>query len=66
MIIERKSPFTGVIRRMDLPVTQEQLDAYYHRRLLAQDAFPQLDQDQREFIQTGITSDEWEETFKNA
>jgi hypothetical protein len=30
---------------------------------LAQDAFPQLDADGREFLMTGITPAEWNEAF---
>jgi hypothetical protein len=30
---------------------------------LIQDAFPGLNSDQREFIQTGITIEEWDEIF---
>jgi hypothetical protein len=47
----------------DIPVTQEQLDAWA-RGMLIQQAMPDLTPDQREFIMTGITPAEWDETFK--
>jgi hypothetical protein len=47
---------------MDLPVTELQLDAY-ERGSLLQEAFPNLDADQREFIKTGITKEEWIEIY---
>jgi hypothetical protein len=61
MKITRKSELTGVVRTVDLDVTEEQLDTYYSRSTLLQDAFPLLTADQREFIKTGITEEEWAE-----
>jgi len=62
MLITRKSPFSGEVNNMDIDVTSEQLEAY-HTGTLAQNAFPNLTADEREFIMTGITPDEWDETF---
>jgi hypothetical protein len=49
---------------MDLPTTQEKLDIFFDQsqrstRPLIQDLFPELNEDQREFVQTGNTSQEW-------
>lgn len=63
MLIQRSSLATGVFHERDLPVTQEQLDAYYIGGALLQCAFPDLSADDREFIKTGITKEEWEEIF---
>lgn len=63
MKITRKSEATGVENTLDLPVTQAQLDDYYVKGMLLQDAFPLLPAEQREFIKTGITPEEWEEIF---
>jgi hypothetical protein len=62
MIVVRNSPFTGETRERDLPITQEQLDAWL-RGALIQDAFPQLSASAREFILTGMTDEEWDELF---
>ncbi len=62
MIIVRTSPFTGEIRERDLPITQEQLDAW-KSGVLIQDAFPQLSASAREFILSGMTDEEWDELF---
>lgn len=62
MLIKRTSPFSGKIHVMDIPVTQAQLDAW-HSGAMIQNAMPRLTPDQREFIKTGITAEEWEETF---
>lgn len=61
--IARTSQITGKRHEMWLPVTQEQLDRYYTGQELIQDIFPNLNPDQREFIMTGITPDEWSNTF---
>lgn len=62
MEITRKSAFTGIIRTLDLPVTEEQIKAY-EEGVLVQIAFPQLTADEREFILTGATNEEWESLF---
>jgi len=62
MLITRKSMMSGKDHTLDLPVNQAQLDAYAAGALV-QDAFPHLDADDREFIKTGITAEEWQEMF---
>jgi hypothetical protein len=37
-----------------------------NKRTLIQDAFPDLTADQREFIMTGITPEEWDQMFSNS
>ena len=64
MNITRKSFLTGVTRTMDLNVTQEQLDTYYIQGALLQDAFPNLNASEREFIKTGITDEEWDSMYE--
>ena len=62
MIVRRRSDITGIVHEMDLPVTDEQIAAYQAGRLgMVQDAFPELTPDQREFIMTGITPEEWDQ-----
>jgi len=62
MKILRKSPISGTIHQMDIDVTQAQLDAWEGGELI-QNAMPNLDADEREFIKTGITSVEWASMF---
>ena len=62
MIVQRKSPFSGKVNVMDLPITYEQVQKWQGGELI-QNAFPNLNAGQREFIMTGITPEEWEETF---
>ena len=62
MIFTRKSIISGIERDMDLPVTQEQYDRY-KSGWYVQDAFPNLSDDEREFIISGVTAEEWSNTF---
>ena len=62
MIFTRKSIISGIVRDMDLPVTQEQF-ARYESGWYVQDAFPHLSDDEREFIISGVTAEEWSNTF---
>ena len=62
--VTRQSVITKKINTMELPITQEHLDIYETvGDILIQDAFPNLDKEQREFILTGITPQEWNDTF---
>lgn len=66
--ISRKSPFNRkVVNTMELPMTEAEFLAA-HRAwsiggVLIQDAFPMLTPAQREFVKTGITPEEWADTF---
>ena len=51
---------TGKMNTFDLPVTQEQIDKW-KAGLPIQDAMPQLNVSQREFMITGITDEIWNE-----
>lgn len=59
MIVSRVSPFSGETNTMDLPITVEQYERWLDGEL-AQHVFWDLTADQREFIMTGITPQEWE------
>ena len=60
MRIIRRSLVSGETNVMDLPVTQMQLQEWKDGGLI-QNVFPDLTPDQREFIQTGITPNEWQQ-----
>ena len=67
-IITRRSPFTGKIHQMEIPMSVLEFskrEILWQTGMLIQDAFPTLDAGQREFIKTGITPQEWEDTFGN-
>ena len=62
MLITRKSMVSGITRTIDLPVTPEQISDWESGALI-QNAMPHLSISDREFIVTGITDAEWQETF---
>ena len=59
MTITRKSPLTGITRTKEIDVTIEQILAWEEGELI-QNAMPNLSADDREFIKTGISAEEWE------
>lgn len=58
MLITRTSIYSGIERTMDIPITFGQLQLW-EAGMNIQDAMPNLTIEQREFIMTGITNDEW-------
>jgi hypothetical protein len=62
MLIEKESPFSGNKNVMDIDVTEEQIASWQGGELI-QNAMPNLSADEREFIKTGITPEEWENVF---
>jgi len=58
MKVTRTSMISGKVHTLDLPITEQQMEAYQNGAL-PQDAFPDLLAPQREFIKTGITPEEW-------
>jgi hypothetical protein len=60
MLIKRQSIFSAITRVRDLPITQEQYDAWAGGALI-QEAMPHLSADDREFLMTGSTPEEWDE-----
>mgnify|MGYP003653009749 FL=1 len=58
MLIKRTSRISGKTTTMEINVTAEQILEWYEGALI-QDAMPHLTPDEREFIKTGITPDEW-------
>ena len=60
MRIAMKSMLTGNITTREIPVTDEQL-AQWSQGALIQDVMPDVSADDREFIKTGITPEEWGE-----
>ena len=63
MLITKTSPFSGNTNSMEIEVTQEQLSSWENGTLI-QNAMPNLSADEREFIMTGITPEEWDSAFK--
>ena len=65
MQITRKSMLSGTTRTLDIAVTEDQLAAWRDGATI-QSAAPHLSADEREFMITGITKEEWDEAFADA
>lgn len=63
MKISRVSELTGVERTMEINVTPEQIEAWQDGELI-QKVMPHLSDDEREFLISGITSEEWDSMFE--
>lgn len=62
MLITRTSTLTGIKRTRSIDVKDEDLERF-NKGFLLQNAFPYLSANDREFIKSGITPEEWDEHF---
>lgn len=58
MLIHLRSAFSGQINSMNLNVTEDQLILWKVKNYLIQDAMPNLNEVEREFLITGMTEEE--------
>jgi 7,8-dihydro-6-hydroxymethylpterin-pyrophosphokinase len=65
MKIQRTSAQSGITRTLDLDLTLEEYTSWRGGELI-QNAMPRLNADEREFLMTGITAEEWKEMFSTA
>ena len=63
MKITKVSILSKIERSIDLDVTAEEIKAW-KAGMLIQDAMPRLTTDEREFMMTGITAEEWEKHYE--
>ena len=64
--VTRRSILTGIERTLEIDVDAALLSKYEKGETdLIQKTFPHLSADLREFIMTGITSEEWEEHVRS-
>lgn len=62
MKITKTSIISGITRTLEIDVTIEQINRWENGELI-QSCMPNITPDEREFIMTGITKDEWDSTF---
>lgn len=62
MQITRVSSLTDITQTKDIDVTQEQIDKW-QAGMHIQNAMPHLSSEDREFIMSGITPEEWNMAF---
>lgn len=63
MLISKTSRISGKYHTMELPITLEAFIAWRDSTTSIQDAFPQLTPNQREFLLSGVTQEEWDAAF---
>tara|TARA_R110000823_G_scaffold113134_2_gene235035 strand:+ start:839 stop:1051 length:213 start_codon:yes stop_codon:yes gene_type:complete len=66
MNITKISEISGKTSTMDINITKEQLfrvENRFNKNELIQNIVPNLSMDEREFLITGITSEEWASAF---
>jgi hypothetical protein len=63
MLIQAKSMLTGVEHQREIEVTLTQYAAWQNSGKPIQEVLGHLSADDREFLMTGITPEEWEEAF---
>ena len=63
MQITKISQFSGKTNTMDIPITQEQYTSFQLDNRPIQKIFPFLSANEREFLLTGSTQEEWDKMF---
>lgn len=63
MLVTKTSVYSGVERTLEIPITDEQWFEWKAGKPI-QHAAPNLTSAQREFLLTGMTSEEWDDLFK--
>lgn len=63
MLITKRSILTNKEHTRDIPMTPEQYRAYLTGNLTIQNALPFLSDNDREFLLSGATPEEWDEEF---
>jgi len=61
--VHKQSVITGNHNSMVLPTRQGELEYWEESMTLVQDAFPHFTPEQREFLISGSTPEEWNELF---
>lgn len=63
MKVTKTSIYSGITRTREIDIDIKQLNMWLRREASIQDAMPNLSPDDREFLMTGITPDEWDRMF---
>lgn len=66
MKITKTSPLTCKENTMDIDITEDELYQVENRRMIGkkiQDIIPHISKDQREFLMSGYTQDDWDTMF---
>jgi len=63
VVVHKKSMVSGRLNSMLLPTTQGKIEYWIESGKLIQDVMPDLNDNQREFLMSGITPREWNDMF---
>lgn len=63
MLVTKTSIITGIERTVDIDITPDQLKRWERGEDIIQNIMPNLTANEREFIMTGMTPDEWDEVI---
>lgn len=63
MLVTKTSKLTGIEHTRDIPVTEHKLREWLSGRGLIQDLLPELSDNDREFLISGVTPEEWDAVF---
>lgn len=63
MLVKRISPLTMQENVRDIPCTPEQFDNWQSGRMLIQNAMPDVSAEDREFLISGCTPEDWKALF---
>jgi hypothetical protein len=61
--VTKISMLTGKLHSLTVRMTEEQYNTWWKGRALIQNTLPDTTADEREFLMTGITSEEWDTEF---
>jgi hypothetical protein len=61
--VTKQSPIDGKMNSMEFEAEREDYEAWKRGEKLIQTALPYLTPDEREFLLTGITPEQWNELF---
>jgi hypothetical protein len=63
MLVTKTSKLTGIEHTRDIPVTEQQLREWMSGRGFIQDVMPEVCPEDREFLISGVTPEEWDAMF---
>ena len=61
--VTAKSTIDGSVNTQTMQATREQIESHFESNDLIQDSLPQLTENDREFLMTGITQEVWNDLF---
>lgn len=64
-IVTKRSLLSNTMHKATLKMTFKEYGKWFHKGGLIQDVLPHLTKEEREFLMTGATPEEWDKAFKD-